>query len=240
MSLCWEVWGPEEAGRDLALVKVSSHKVLAILAAVDSAIFRRTPQTSQRGAPRLASPHRAPGLRWGRQLSEEFLESPEQEGPSAPWALKLRSLMSGGAGIGLPLPRSTLSSWVGHARGRVDHRSLQTLALKVAREKQCPFWLGVRAPRPKGQGGSEFKELPRRSRDHPKATVRRWDRCPIPGRGARRVLPPQQSSAPAPPPGLPCPVLCRRQLPTPRLTQVKKHTLHRHERSPGFRDAPCG
>lgn len=72
MSLCWEVWGPEEAGRALALVKVSSHKVLAVLAAVDSSIFRRTPQTSQQGAPRLASPHRALGLEGGRLLSEEF------------------------------------------------------------------------------------------------------------------------------------------------------------------------
>lgn len=45
MSLCWEGWGPEEAGRVMALMKVPSHQVLAALTAVDSAVFRRTPHT---------------------------------------------------------------------------------------------------------------------------------------------------------------------------------------------------
>lgn len=34
--MCWEVWGLEEAGRVLALMKVSSHQVLAVLAAVEN------------------------------------------------------------------------------------------------------------------------------------------------------------------------------------------------------------
>lgn len=191
----------------MALMKVSSHQVLAVLAAVEN------PTNFTAGHSQAGQSTQSPGSQVGqRQLSKEFLESPEQEGPSDPWALKLRSLMSArqplpphscrrGWGWSHP-PHVTLSSWVGHM-------SPQTSALKVAMEKQCPFWLeGVRAPLPKGQVGRVQGAPQRGKEDHPKATVRRWGRCPIPGRGG-------QEGPPAPAGlGLPlplcqaCPALC--------------------------------
>lgn len=104
MSLCWEVWGLEEAGRVLALMKVSSHQVLAVLAAVGN------PTNFTAGHSQAGQSTQSPGSQVGqRQLSKEFLESPEQEGPSDPWALKLRSLMS--ARQPLP-PHSCRRGWV--------------------------------------------------------------------------------------------------------------------------------
>lgn len=39
--MCWESWGPEEAGRALAPMKVPPHQGLAISATVGTAMFSR-------------------------------------------------------------------------------------------------------------------------------------------------------------------------------------------------------
>lgn len=68
MSLCWEVWGAEEGVRVWALMKLPPPQLLAILAAVGTAVFLGAPSNRTVGAlPGGQFTRSSRGLRLGRE-----------------------------------------------------------------------------------------------------------------------------------------------------------------------------